>query len=35
MLGIGALGQRSDTNRQDYWREVVQAVGAKRVIRIH
>jgi L-ascorbate metabolism protein UlaG (beta-lactamase superfamily) len=34
-LGIGSLGQRSDAYRQDYWREVVQASGAKRVIPIH
>ena len=35
LLGIGTLGQRSDAHRQDYWREVVQAIGAKRVIPIH
>ncbi len=35
LLGIGSLGPRSDTYRQDYWREVVQASGAKRVIPIH
>lgn len=35
LLGIGALGPRSDAYRQDYWREVVQASGAKRVIPIH
>lgn len=35
LLGIGSLGQRSDAHRQDYWREVVQASGAKRVIPIH
>ena len=35
LLGIGSLGQRSDAYRQDYWREVVQASGAKRVIPIH
>lgn len=35
MLGIGTMGQRSDAHRQDYWREVVQTTGAKRVIPIH
>ncbi|MES2584559.1 MAG: MBL fold metallo-hydrolase [Pseudomonadota bacterium] len=35
LLGIGTLGQRSDAHRQDYWREVVQTSGAKRVIPIH
>lgn len=35
LLGIGSLGQRSDAYRQDYWREVVQASGARRVIPIH
>lgn len=35
LLGIGSLGQRSDAHRQDYWREVVQASGAKRVVPIH
>ena len=35
LLGIGALGPRSDAHRQDYWREVVSAVGARRVIPIH
>lgn len=35
LLGIGALGPRSDAHRQDYWREVVQASGARRVIPIH
>jgi L-ascorbate metabolism protein UlaG (beta-lactamase superfamily) len=35
LLGIGSLGQRSDAYRQDYWREVVQTSGAKRVIPIH
>ena len=34
-LGIGTLGQRREAQRLDYWREVVQAVGAKRVIPIH
>jgi L-ascorbate metabolism protein UlaG (beta-lactamase superfamily) len=35
LLGIGTMGQRTDAYRQDYWREVVQATGAKRVIPIH
>lgn len=35
LLGIGTMGQRSDAHRQDYWREVVQASGARRVIPIH
>ena len=35
LLGIGSLGPRSDAYRQDYWREVVQSSGAKRVIPIH
>lgn len=35
LLGIGTLGQRSEAHRQDYWREVVQTTGAKRVIPIH
>ena len=35
LLGIGSLGPRSDAYRQDYWREVVQTSGAKRVIPIH
>ena len=34
-LGIGTLGQRNEFQRQDLWREVVQTVGAKRVIPIH
>ena len=35
LLGIGTMGQRTDAYRQDYWREVVQTTGAKRVIPIH
>jgi L-ascorbate metabolism protein UlaG (beta-lactamase superfamily) len=35
LLGIGSLGPRNDAYRADYWREVVQATGAKRVIPIH
>lgn len=35
LLGIGALGMRSDAFRSDYWREVVGSVHAQRVIPIH
>jgi L-ascorbate metabolism protein UlaG (beta-lactamase superfamily) len=35
LLGIGALGPRSDEHRDAFWREVVSAVNAKRVIPIH
>ena len=35
MLGIGALGPQTDAYRDAYWREVVAAVGARRVIPIH
>lgn len=35
MLGIGALGPRSDAQREGYWREVVAATGARRVLPIH
>ena len=35
LLGIGTMGQRTEAHRQDYWREVVQTTGAKRVIPIH
>lgn len=34
-LGIGGLGTRDDAYREDYWRETVEAVGARRVIPIH
>lgn len=34
-LGITGLGTRDDEYRDGYWREVVDAVGAKRVIPIH
>lgn len=34
-LGIGALGKQSTQFTQDYWREVVQATGAKVVVPIH
>ena len=35
LLGIGTLGKKDTAYREAYWREVVQAVGAKRVIPIH
>ncbi|WP_332775901.1 MBL fold metallo-hydrolase [Polaromonas sp.] len=35
LLGIGSLGPRDDAYRDAYWREVVTAVKAKRVIPIH
>jgi L-ascorbate metabolism protein UlaG (beta-lactamase superfamily) len=34
-LGIGTLGKQRDSYREAYWREVVAAVGARRVIPIH
>jgi len=34
-LGIGTLGKKNAAYRDAYWREVVQATGAKRVIAIH
>lgn len=34
-LGIGGLGKQSDQFAKEYWREVVQATGAKVVIPIH
>ncbi|MGQ0457234.1 MAG: MBL fold metallo-hydrolase [Hyphomicrobium sp.] len=34
-LGIGGLGKQSQAFISDYWREVVQAVGAKVVIPVH
>ncbi|HJV75668.1 MAG TPA: MBL fold metallo-hydrolase [Noviherbaspirillum sp.] len=34
-LGIGMLGKQGDAFRQDYWRETVATVGARRVIPIH
>lgn len=34
-LGIGTLGMQSEAYRQAYWREVVQQVGARRVIPVH
>jgi L-ascorbate metabolism protein UlaG (beta-lactamase superfamily) len=35
MLGIGTLGSLDEDYREAYWREVVRAVGARRVIPIH
>lgn len=35
MLGIGAMGPRSEEHKEAYWRETVTAVGARRVIPIH
>jgi L-ascorbate metabolism protein UlaG (beta-lactamase superfamily) len=34
-LGIGALGKQNEAFRQAYWREIVGAVGARRIIPIH
>lgn len=34
-LGVGTLGKKDASYRETYWREVVQATGAKRVIPIH
>ena len=34
-LGIGMLGKRNLAYMEDYWREVVQTTGARRVIPIH
>lgn len=34
-LGIGLLGTRDEAYGQDYWREIVAAVGARRVVPIH
>ena len=34
-LGIGSLGVQSNSYRQNYWREVVRSVSARRVIPIH
>lgn len=34
-LGIGGLGTKDDAYREAYWKEVVAAVGARRVIPIH
>lgn len=35
LLGAGGLGVREEAFRNAYWREVVKAVGARRVIPIH
>jgi L-ascorbate metabolism protein UlaG (beta-lactamase superfamily) len=35
LLGIGGLGTRDERYREEYWREVVEASGARRVIPIH
>jgi L-ascorbate metabolism protein UlaG (beta-lactamase superfamily) len=34
-LGVGTLGKLNDKYRDDYWRETVEAVGARRVFPIH
>jgi L-ascorbate metabolism protein UlaG (beta-lactamase superfamily) len=34
-LGIGMLGKRDEAYMESYWSEVVEAVGARRVIPIH
>lgn len=34
-LGVGLLGKQSDAYRSDYWREMVAATKAKRVVAIH
>jgi L-ascorbate metabolism protein UlaG (beta-lactamase superfamily) len=34
-LGVAGLGAQDQAYREAYWREVVQAVGARRVIPIH
>jgi L-ascorbate metabolism protein UlaG (beta-lactamase superfamily) len=34
-LGVGLLGTRDEAYRDAYWREVVRAVGARRVVPIH
>jgi L-ascorbate metabolism protein UlaG (beta-lactamase superfamily) len=35
LLGIGTLGKQTDQFAKDYWREVVQATGAKVIVPIH
>jgi L-ascorbate metabolism protein UlaG (beta-lactamase superfamily) len=35
LLGIGGLGTRDAAYRESYWRETVEAVGARRVVPIH
>ena len=34
-LGVGVLGKQSEAFREDYWNEVVAAVGARRVVPVH
>lgn len=34
-LGVGGLGKQGEAYMEDYWREAVAGVGAKRVIAIH
>lgn len=34
-LGVGGLGKQDQAYMEDYWREAVASVGAKRVIAIH
>lgn len=34
-LGVGTLGNKGQDYREDYWREVVEAVGPRRVVPIH
>lgn len=34
-LGVGTLGKKNTAYREAYWRESVQAVGARRVVPIH
>lgn len=34
-LGVGQLGKRDAAYMEDYWREAVASVGAKRVVAIH
>jgi L-ascorbate metabolism protein UlaG (beta-lactamase superfamily) len=35
LLGVAGLGTRDEAYRQAYWREVVEATGARRVVPIH
>lgn len=34
-LGVGGLGAKDEAHQDGYWREIAQAVGAKRVVPIH
>src|ERR1051325_9463666 len=34
-VGIGGLGAQNEQYREGYWREIVRAVGARRVVPIH